>query len=326
MKNLHRFLLLSTLLLSLFLASCGGGGETGGGTETVSAIAIQTPSSEDAFLTDCNEVFLGGESDYPASQWSGVNLSWQNQTDHGLLSGMGQTSVDRCIGWFFGYWWYEDCNAGWWADIPLNIGSNTITVTAFDSNQNVVGQDKIIINKPEISFSIRGRITNIDGTGLFNMKVILDGSANYVYTDSNGYYDLKCLKNGVYHVYPDPEGYYNPGRVFFNYMDWPFTPNSSTVVVNDMDVSGEDFSTEVYEVSGRIINASGNGFENLDVFITAADGKKSSSRTGKDGFYALLVPNGIFTVQPSDNFSFDPPSRQVRVEGNGVYSQDFSSR
>jgi len=308
--------------------SCGGGG---GGEETIpnpvsNAIEIETPTIEPSFTTDCNEVWLAGEANYPASQWSSAEIAWKNQSISGLSQGTGKTNVSQCLGWFFGYSWYYDCNAGWWADVPLEIGINTITITATDSNGTAIGQDIITVNKPVMSYSVKGRITNADGTALYNMKVRLDAPDAFTFTDPNGNYELECLSNGIYSISPDSMGYYAPSDRYFSYMDWPFSPSFNALTVNDADVTGQDFSTEVYEVSGQIMNHSGSGFQNLEVFLTEAGGAYESSMTDANGFFAFMAPNGIYTIEPSTYSYFTPVNRIVEVNGSGVYDQDFSAQ
>jgi len=328
MKIIKRFLgLFTTLFLSIFLVSCGdGGGEGDSGSAMQYAIEIDTPASEATFSTNCNEMWIGGKTNYPASQLDSVGISWQNQTAAGLTQGTGQTGVNQCLGWFLGFTWYYDCNGGWWANVPLEVGDNKITITAVDSNQTVLGQDTITITKPVMSYSIKGRITNVDGTGLFNMRVRHDAMERVLYTDSNGNYELKCVPIGTYSVWPDSNGYYYPAYIFFSYMDWPFIPGNRTIVVSDSDVTGQDFSTEVYEVSGKITNLSGYGFQNVDVYITGPDGPRASSRTNASGYFTIMLPNGAYTIQPSTFFSFIPSTRTVEMNGSGVYEQDFSAQ
>jgi hypothetical protein len=321
--------LLITLLLSISPISCGGGGGGDTGTTAQDAIEIETPVSEDTTSSDCNEIYLGGEADYPASKWSNVRISWENQTASGGYQGAGQASVGNCLGWFLGYTWDYACDAGWWAEVPLEVGDNKIKITAVEtlgSNETVIGQDTITVNKPVMSYSIKGRITNVDDIALFNMKVTIEGADGFTYTDANGDYELKCLRSGTYRVMPDPNGYYNPDYAFTNYMDWPFTPGSSMVTINDHEVASQDFSAEVYEVSGMFTTISGYGFQGVDVVITGTDGKSSSSRTDENGFYSFMVPSGTFIIQPSTSYSFNPPSRSVEVEVAGVYDQDFSAQ
>lgn len=328
MKIVKGFLSFFTaLFLLIFLLSCGDdAGEGNSGSSGQYAIEIDTPASEGTFSTVCNEIWVGGKTNYPVSEWMSVGISWQNRTATGLTEGVGQTSTSQCLGWFLGYTWYYDCNAGWWANVPLEMGENTITITAVDSNGSMLGQDMITITKPVMSYSIRGRITNVDGTGLFNMRVRHDATDRILYTDSNGNYELKCVPIGTYSVWPDSNGYYYPAYIFFSYMDWPFTPGNRTVVVSDSDVTEQDFSTEVYEVSGKVTNLSGYGFQNLDVYITGPDGPRASSRTNASGYFTFMVPNGTYTIQPSTYFSFVPSTITVEVKGSGIYDQDFSAQ
>lgn len=93
--------------------------------------------------------------------------------------------------------------------------------------------------------------------GFFNMRVNLDASESYTYTDPNGNYELKCLRNGTYSVVADSYGFYSPNHRFHSYMDWPFIPDDRLVTVNNSDVTGQDFSTEVYGVSGMIRTQAG---------------------------------------------------------------------
>jgi len=249
--------LLTIGLFSIFFISCGGcnGGGRGGGSPLQNTIEIEMPTFEAAYTTDCNEVWVGGEANYPASQWNNVEISWENQSVSGLSQGIGQTNAKQCLGWFLGYTWYYDCDAGWWAEVPLEIGNNTITITAVDLNGTVIGKGVINVYKPVMSYYVTGRIPDSDGTGLFNIKVKRNVSDGFTYTDSDGNYELGCLRSETYSVNPDSMGYHSPTDMFFSYINWPFVPASRTVIVNDSDVTGQDFSTEVYEV--QIVTLSG---------------------------------------------------------------------
>jgi len=318
------FILLAAIVVVLF-SGCGGGGEEG--FAVGDEIAIVYPTLEDTFSTDCNEIRVSGETTHPAGQWgSSVVIEWENRSENGYLQGAGQTSVNTCTGWFLGYIWDYACDAGWWASIPLELGDNVITITAVDSIIGaVIGQDTITVNKPVMSYSIKGGIKNIDGTAFFDMKVKVDGLEGYTRTDANGNYELKCLQNGTYSITPDSIGYYSNVYRFSTYMDWPFTPDSLLVKVNNVDVPGQDFSTEVYQVSGRVITQSGDGLRLQSVLIKGADDTSASTWTSENGYYSFLVPNGSYTIQPPTYSSFTPIERSIEVNGGGVFDQDFSA-
>jgi len=309
--------------LAVALVACGGGG--GAGFEVGNEIEIEYPTLEETFSTDCNEIWVSGETTYLVAH-SSVFIEWENRTDIGYLQGTGQRFVHTCTGWFMGYMWDYDCDASWGASIPLEIGDNVITITVVDSIIDaVIGQDTITVNKPVMSYSIKGGIKKIDGMGLFNLRVNLDALESYTYTDPNGNYELKCLRNGTYSVVADSYGFYSPNYRFLSYMDWPFIPDGRLVTVNNSDVTGQDFSTEVYEVIGMIKTQAGYGFQNLSVLIIGADGTSASTWTDENGIYSFLVPNGTYTIRPSTNFSFTPVEQSIEVNGNGVYLQDFSA-
>jgi len=321
-------MLASFVIFILTLSACGGDrrGQSTGGTPQYS-INIETPTADPTFSTDCNEIWIGGTTDYPPSQWSSVWVIWQNQTAEGLRQGTGQTGVNQCMGWFLGYTWYYDCNAGWWVNIPLELGDNSITITAIDSNGVDLKPDTIAVSNPVMSYSVKGRITNINGKGLFNLKVVLEGASRYIFTDAEGYYTLSCLRSGIHTVLPDSMGFYDPAYMFYNNMDWPFNPVNRTVTVSRSDVAGQDFSTEVHEVTGMITTAYGGGFQNLDVFLLGSGNSAlASARTDASGTYTLLAPNGKYIIQPSTYFSFTPEFRSVTINGSGVYNQNFSAQ
>ena len=319
--HVHLFL---AATLAVVLVACGGGGG-GSGPAVENEIEIEYPTLEETFSTDCNEIWVSGETTYLVTH-SSVVIEWENRTDNGYLQGTGQRFVNTCTGWFMGYTWDYDCDASWGASIPLEIGDNVITITAVDSIiEAVIGHDTITVNKPVMSYSVKGGIKNIDGMRLFNMRVNLDTPESYTYTDLNGNYELKCLRNGTYSVVADSYGFYSPNYRFYTYMDWPFIPNSRLVTVNNSDVTGQDFSTEVYEVIGMIRTQAGYGFQNLDVLIIGTDGASASTWTDENGIYSFLVPNGTYTIRPSTYFSFTPVEQSIEVNGSGVYPQDFSA-
>jgi hypothetical protein len=321
---IYVYLFLTATLAVALMACSGGGGETV--NEVMNEIAIEYPTLEETFSTDCNEIWVSGETTHPATQWGSVAIEWENRSENGYLQGTGQTFVNTCTGWFMGYTWDYACDAGWGASIPLEIGDNVITITAVDSLiETVIGQDTITVNKPVMSYSIKGGIMNIDGWRIFNMRVNLDAPESYTYTDPNGNYELKCLRNGTYSVVADSYGFYSPNYRFYTYMDWPFIPDGRLVTITNSDVTGQDFSTEVYEVSGMIRTQAGYGFQKVDVLIIRADGTSASTWTDEGGIYSFLVPNGMYTIRPSTYHSFTPAELSIEVNGSGVYFQDFSA-
>lgn len=86
-------------------------------------------------------------------------------------------------------------------------------------------------NQPSNTFSISGKVTTSKNTGISSVTIVLTGTASVTSTtDINGEYVFTGLQNGNYTATLSKTGY-------------SFSPNSKDVIVNNLDVSGMDFTS-----------------------------------------------------------------------------------
>jgi hypothetical protein len=160
------------------------------------------------------------------------------------------------------------------------------------------------------TYSISGTISGAGGsdatvnlTGYSTTTVTADAAGNYIFTN---------LGIGSYTVAPSKTGF-------------TFTPVSrpATVTkVNSANVTGVNFSTVTYSISGAI---SGAGGPSATVNLT---GTSSATVTADaSGNYTFTgLQNGSYTVTPNNSrFSFAPTNRSVTLNSADVTGVNFST-
>ncbi len=318
------------ILFSLVIAGCkgGGGGSAyiGGGGNSAGWVTINSPTTEPTTSTNCNSISLGGEAFISPTEWrccsgsaadTGVSVAWSNVTTG--QSGTAFHWVDICYFITAPYL----CNHTWSATVPLVVGDNQIMISASDA-AGVSAQDSIAVSKPALTYSIGGKVYSTLGLGLWNSGLsgfkltLTDGVQNpYVFTGKNGNYRFSCILNGSYTITPSST------------INFAFTPTTSTVTVNDADVTNIDFVTEAYFISGKVTYASGTGISGVQISL-AGTNTTATYGTDANGDYVFAVPNGSYTVTPSYCSSlffycqsFMPAVRNVTVNSADVAGQDF---
>src|SRR5271166_642383 len=156
------------------------------------------------------------------------------------------------------------------------------------------------------TYSIAGTISLPGGAGA---TVLLTGASTTTTTaDASGNYSFSGLENGGYTVTP-ASGLYT------------FSPGSQSVTVNNAHVLNVNF-TSGFAITGTI---SGPGGAGATVNLTgAASATTTANASGNYSFPGL--PNGIYTVTPSNAGSmFTPTSQTIAVNGASVAAVNFTS-
>jgi hypothetical protein len=170
------------------------------------------------------------------------------------------------------------------------------------SNANVTAN----FNSAVQTFTISGTISGTGGNGA---SVALSGAkAATTTTNSSGAYSFTGLANGSYTVIPSKTGY-------------AFTPVNQAVTLNGANASANFSATAVFNISGTISGAGGNGA------TLALSGAKSATATanssGAYSFTALLP--GSYTVTPSKTgYVFTPAKATVTISTANVIA-NFTS-
>ncbi len=321
-------------LLFVLGVGCGGGGGSGGAAvvspETTSFaggwVEILTPTAEAQYTTVCPDLYVAGEAFISddlfrccsgSAEDTAVTVRWENRSTGD--AGSAAQTVNVC--YLFGTPFL--CDHFWSATIPLQEGDNVIRLRAEEAAGGTGwGIDTLTVTKPGPSYAATGTLFTAAGFPLGNretdIEIVLRGNGltHKGIPGVDGRFQIICLPDGVYELTLETP------------LSYVFTPESFHVMIDGGDVSGLDFTTEAYFVSGTVLYAStGAPVPNLHVEIS--DGRESfSTATDGQGQYRLAVPNGSYTVTPffliaNDPLDFFPPSLALTVNGSDVAQIDF---
>jgi hypothetical protein len=312
-----RMFLLVLLWTTCTLQGCGGGGA--GPVENIPppSTLIEKPTAEGSYSTVCNRVLLSGSPNLSASQWQDVLVTWLNHATG--ETGTATTGVEQCWNIIFGPF---PCNPWWWASVPLHLGENRITVEAsFPTGGQV--KDAITVSKPALSYALSGKITNFDGRGIHNLKVIRVDTGDWELTNSEGEYSFSCLTEGVYTVVPSAMNT-SPEIRFWSQMAWPFLPQSRTVEIVAAEIRGVNFSTEVHRLEGSALPDTAISIAPLAVELTEDAGGRALAYV-QEGTFTLLAPNGTYTLRApvSNSYVYLPENLSLTVSGADIGALDF---
>jgi len=176
--------------------------------------------------------------------------------------------------------------------------SQAVTV----SNANVTG-----VSFSTVSYSLSG---NVSGPGGSGATVTLTGTASASTTaDTSGNYSFTGLVNGSYTVTPSKTGF-------------TFTPASTTTSISSANLTGVNFATVTYTISGTVTGPGASG-----ATITLTGSATGSTTTNSSGSYTLTgVAPGSYTVTPTlSGYGFTPSSQAVTVTNANVSAVNFST-
>ena len=175
---------------------------------------------------------------------------------------------------------------------------------AIVSNANVTG-----VNFSTVTYTISGTISGAGGNGA--TVTLMQGATTIatVTASSSGAYTFSGLTNGSYTVTPSLSGF-------------TFSPLGQTATVSNANVTGVNFSTVTYTVSGTISGAGGN-----DATVTLSGTASATTTANASGTYSFTgLSNGTYTVTPSlSGFTFAPASQNAIVSSANVAGVNFST-
>ncbi|MGO9210641.1 MAG: carboxypeptidase regulatory-like domain-containing protein [Terriglobales bacterium] len=177
-------------------------------------------------------------------------------------------------------------------------GSQPVTV----GSVNVTG-----VNFSTVTYTLSGTISGAGGNGA---TVTLSGAASATTTaNSSGAYTFTGLASGSYTVTPSLSGF-------------TFSPGSQPVTVGSVNVTGVNFSTVTYTLSGTVSGAGGNG-----ATVTLSGAASATTTANSSGAYTFTgLASGSYTVTPSlSGFTFSPASQPVTVGSVNVTAVNFST-
>ena len=244
---------------------------------------------------------------------TGVNFSTVTYTISGTINGAGGNGATVTLSGAASATVTAN-SSGAYTFTGLASGSYTVTpsLTGFTfsptsqavtvSNANVKG-----VSFSTVTYTISGTINGAGGNGA---TVTLSGAASATVTaNSSGAYTFTGLTNGTYTVTPSLTGF-------------TFSPASQAVTVSSANVTGVNFSTVTYTISGTISGTGGNG-----ATVTLSGAASASVTANSSGAYTFTgLTNGSYTVTPSKSgFTFSPSSQAVTVNGANVTAVNFST-
>jgi hypothetical protein len=197
------------------------------------------------------------------------------------------------------------------------LTSNTTysyNVSAYDAAGNDSGKSvsvsatTIVATTP--TYSISGTVNGAVAAGV---TITLTGTGSKsMTTDSGGNYTFTGAANGNYTLTASKTGY-------------SFTPTSINVTVNNVNVTGKNFTATAnivptYNISGAI-----NGAVKAGVTIKLTGIGTTSTTTDSSGNYTFTgAANGNYTITPSKTgFSFSPSSISATVNNANLTEQNF---
>lgn len=305
------------------LTSCGGDGGTSYTPPAPTGwVSIDPPASS---ATVCNDVLLTGEAFISPTFWSccggtaaemtAVTVTWRNDTT-GATGTASQTVQTGLLVPLYDH--------RWTATVPLQMGTNRVSVTATDP-AGLSGTAQVSIDKTGPSFTLSGRVITDDGAwGIGDVesgaRVDLSGPVNATGRPASGSaqggYAVSCLPPGQYTVTPASSA-----------LAFGFLPAARTVDIVAADATGVDFQAPAQRLSGRVSWAS-SGLPSTAELMTLGGGTAPLVRAvNAQGEYGFVVPDGGYTVAPSDPLcpgcNYVPALRNVNVLGADVGGLDF---
>ena len=153
---------------------------------------------------------------------------------------------------------------------------------------------------------IEGRVTNADGTGMYNAKVEFHQTnvpSHATSTDADGYYssDVQSGTISVRALTPAGQGI-----------------KTITVTVDPDETEEVNFVWIPGKVQGRVTNADGTGMYNAKVEFHQTNVPSHATRTDADGYYSSDVQSGTISVRIKTPTGIGICSTVVNVPPNTI--------
>lgn len=197
----------------------------------------------------------------------------------------------------------------------------TRTVSVDDSD--VSGQNFVARSA---TFCLSGRIMASSAQGLPDVIVTLTPLTSATplqpittRTDADGKYQVCGLTNGMtYRIVPSKAGF-------------AFRPSERTVVINNADVTEQNFTAveQTMCISGRVLSSNATGLPNIEIRLRRLNATATepfiTTNTDASGTYRVCnLAAGTYSVQPiSSSLSFTPEQRTVTLVDNDATEQNF---
>src|SRR5208337_3816341 len=315
-----------TYTLSGTISGAGGNGATVTLSGAASATVTANASGAYTFTGLASGSYtvtpsLSGFSFTPASQpvtvssanVTAVNFSTVTYSLSGTISGAGGNGATVTLSGAASATVTANAS-GAYTFTGLASGSYTVTpslsgfsFTPASQPVTVSSANVTAVNFSTVTYSLSGTISGAGGNGA---TVTLSGAASATVTaNSSGAYTFTGLASGSYTATPSLSGF-------------TFSPASQPVTVGSVNVTGVNFSTVTYTLSGTISGAGGNG-----ATVTLSGAASATTTANSSGAYTFSgLAGGSYTVTPSlSGFSFSPASQPVTVGSVNVTGVNFST-
>jgi hypothetical protein len=231
-----------------------------------------------------------------------------NDWDNAILRtpGSNQTIVHQFLAPVGDTYWVQRQNSA----TPLSGTSVTINDIVPTGDRYNLSICEILPagNSGTPTYSISGTVSPVSvGSGA---TLTLTGPmAGSTTADQSGNYSFSNLPNGTYTVTPSKTGQ-------------TFTPASQTINVNGAPVPGVNFAAVTYALSGTVSPTSVGS----TTTVTLSGPVSGTTTPDSNGNYAFTLPNGTYTVTPSQiGYTFSPPNSTVTINGAPVGAVNFSA-
>ena len=179
------------------------------------------------------------------------------------------------------------------------VGGNIIGTGWHDANMLTMphtGSEgiQIRLSGEHCVWQIRGALLDAEGNPLGDVNVNANdrsGSNANARTDADGSFSITMPSAGSYGLQVSLNGcpiYYSPGGMTTNRND------ASEIRISDADVTGLRFQLPAGAcstmISGRVLDAEGNGIANVSVHAQIDGGSSTGRQTGADGSFSITLP------------------------------------
>ncbi|MGC2322970.1 MAG: DUF4082 domain-containing protein, partial [Terriglobales bacterium] len=165
----------------------------------------------------------------------------------------------------------------------------------------------VVFSPSNATYSLSGTISGPGGAGATVSRT--GTSSGSTTADANGNYTFTGLANGSYTITPSKTGF-------------TFTPTNQPVTVANANVTGINFSTVTYSLSGAVSGLGGSG-----ATVTLSGTASATATADASGNYTFTgLTNGSYTVTPSKTgFTFTPASTTTTLSNANLTGVNFAT-
>ena len=305
LENNIRSIGLAIFIILIVLSLTGCFLDDGGEYESRAWVRIDSPI--DGFSTGEEYVTVEGNAALGEASYAPEAIYWYNNGASGVLP--HQTT---CI---------LGCLAAFQGDVPLFIGTNTISVQLDNGSDTVTGT-----RYPQVV--AQGRVMmDTTGYGVPGVTITLSGDRDSTIVTEDGMYLFSDLRDGRYSVHASLIPPQSTDCLSFTPDKYDFE------VITDQDIFDLDFTASqlmpCYFISGEV-TASTDPDANIPEFrMTLTDSDNNEyivypNRFRRDYVFWHLAP-GTYTVTPSDDVGgiYIPESSTVTITDSYLSGVDF---